>query len=517
METRALLQQRLRAAATVLFAAVGCYFLRSFCIPNPPVQGIHGIVTVILGVTIVLFWMAPPLTLMQLRVAEVGLFAVTSLFLAAYEYKIVLLKAEQGNPVFALAAIKSCVLYFFAVIMLYGSFIPNSWKRAACVIVPIALVPGTVAGILRLRSDAVGSISEQVVNFEQVSDHVIMLILGSAAAIYGTHIVNTLRREVFKARQFGQYRLKELLGAGGMGEVYLAEHQLLKRPCAIKLIRPGIETDPTALARFEREVRTTAKLSHWNTIDIFDYGRTEDGTFYYVMEYLPGLSLADLVKEYGPMPPARVVHLLRQTCQALREAHDIGLIHRDIKPANIFAAKRGGVHDVAKLLDFGLVKRTKETGNVEVSQQGTSCGSPLYMSPEQAGAVEDSDARSDIYSLGATAYFLLTGRTPFEGKNPLQIMIAHARDPVVPPSQFQPDIPPALEQIVLRCLAKNPKDRFPDAQTLEQALIECPGIERWTDADAARWWHESSGVTSTPKETPAGSPSIDLDYSRRPK
>ena len=493
-ETRALLRKRLFAAAVVLFASVGLFLLRSFFLSDAPVRGLHALVTMALGVSIVVLWISPGLTLSRLRIGEIGLFAVTALFLGAYEYNLVLNKALEGNPIYELAAMKSCVLYFFGVIMLYGTFIPNTWQRAACIIIPMSLVPGSVMLLLRMRSDAFEHFAEEVINFEQVSDHIGMLTLGAISSIYGAHIIHTLRQEAFKARQLGQYRLKELIGAGGMGEVYLAEHQLLKRPCAIKLIRPGSQADPQALARFEREVRTTAKLSHWNTIDVFDYGRTDDGTFYYVMDYLPGLSLADLVRHYGPMPPSRVVHLLRQTCQALREAHDVGFIHRDIKPANIFAAKRGGVYDVAKLLDFGLVKPVEQAQNAHLTQTGTLSGSPLYMSPEQAAATEEADARSDIYSLGITAYFLLTGHTPFEGTNPLQVLIAHARDVVPPPSERQPGIPADLEQIVLKCLAKEPADRYPDAESLEKALAACEDAGQWNDEDAARWWHETRGA-----------------------
>ena len=183
----------------------------------------------------------------------------------------------------------------------------------------------------------------------------ILLILAVGSA-FGARTISRLRRQVAEARQLGQYRLRRRIGAGGMGEVYLAEHQLLKRPCALKLIRPEDVADPKALERFEREVRLTATLSHPNTVEIYDYGRTEDGTYYYVMEYLPGLSLAELVERHGPLPPGRAVYLLRQVCLALREAHAAGLIHRDIKPSNIFAARRGGMDDVAKLLDFGLVR-----------------------------------------------------------------------------------------------------------------------------------------------------------------
>jgi serine/threonine-protein kinase len=326
------------------------------------------------------------------------------------------------------------------------------------------------------------------------------MLVAAVASGFGTHVINTLRREAFEAKQLGQYRLIAPLGAGGMGAVYLAEHRMLKRPCAIKLIHPDQAGDPHVLARFEREVRMTARLSHWNTVEIFDYGRTDDGTFFYVMEYLPGLSLEDLLQRHGPLPAARVVHFLRQTCQGLREAHAIGLIHRDIKPGNVFAAQRGGLYDVVKLLDFGLVKPVAETPSARLTQEGAISGTPLFMSPEQARGLHDLDARSDIYSLGAVAYALLTGHPPFDGTNPLDVMMAHARDEVVPPSKLQADVPADLERVILRCLAKSPKDRFEDADSLEQALAECAAADQWTQGHAAFWWHENDQTAATPRE-----------------
>jgi serine/threonine-protein kinase len=491
-ETQALLRVRLRAAAIVLLLGVGAFLLRGFFIKDAPARFAQSAVSVILAAIIAVLYSKRELTLRQLRSVEVGIFALLAVYLGYYEYELVLMKANAGNPVFELAAVKSCVLYFFAVILLYGTFIPNTWQRAARVIIPLALAPFAVTGILRLSSTAVNEIADQVANFEQISDNVIMMVLGAVASLYGTHIINTLRVEAFKARQMGQYHLKERLWAGGMGEVYLAEHSLLKRPCAIKLIRPSSEADPTAIARFEREVRTTARLSHWNTVNIYDYGHTDDGTFYYVMEYLPGLSLAELVQQHGPLPAARAIHLLRQTCRALHEAHSAGLVHRDIKPANIFAARLGGVSDVAKLLDFGLVRNTTDDGVVEGSSSGSFSGSPLYMPPEQVTAGNETDVRSDIYSLGATAYYLLTGRPPFQGATFVEVMIAHARQPVVPLSEVRPGVPADLEQIVVKCLAKQPADRFPDARSLEEALAECRDANGWTDVDAEQWWRSAA-------------------------
>ncbi len=261
-----------------------------------------------------------------------------------------------------------------------------------------------------------------------------MFCVAGGGSVFGVGVIGSLRREAFAARQLGQYRLGRRIGAGGMGEVYLAEHQLLKRPCVVKLIRPDRSGNPKVIARFQREVRATAKLSHWNTVEIYDYGCTPDGTFYYVMEFLPGMNLGELVERFGPLPPARVIYLLRQACDGLAEAHAAGLVHRDIKPGNIFAARRGGIYDVAKLLDFGLVKPVMDDAPVHLTAEGTITGSPLFMSPEQAIGDAKPDPRSDIYSLGAVGYYLLTGHPPFEGDKPLKVIFAHAHDAAAPPS-----------------------------------------------------------------------------------
>lgn len=491
-ETRPLLRQRLQVASLVLSGAIALFFLRNLFLPDAPQVWLQALVAGLLAMCCYWLTRAEQASLQTLRKVELLVFGSTSAYLAAYQYAYVLEKTQEGDPVFALAAIKSNVMYVFGVIMLYGTFIPNTWKRTAAVVFPMAMVPLLMMVVLQVRFPAVRQLGRSVGTFEQVSDHVIILLFGATAATIGANTMSRLRQVAFRARQLGQYRLKEKLGGGGMGEVYLAEHQLLKRPCAIKLIRPGAKVDPAAVARFEREVRATAKLSHWNTIDIFDYGRTDDGTFYYVMEYLPGLSLADIVQRYGPLDPARAVHLLRQTCQALQEAHKIGLVHRDIKPANIFAAHRGGVHDVAKLLDFGLVYpiASAHTETESAPDSGFS-GTPLFMSPEQGSPTAALDARSDIYSLGATAYFILTGRPPFPGQNVVKVLMAHARDEVPPPRSLNPLIPPDLEAIVLRCLAKDPADRFPDVAALEEALGNCSMASQWTEAAAADWWRMS--------------------------
>ena len=248
-------------------------------------------------------------------------------------------------------------------------FIPNTWQRAAAVLGAIVALPIGFLAYMNSAEMFQHLLSEM--NYSGfISAQVLILAISLLTGIVGVHTIGTLRREAFAAKQLGQYRLKKRLGSGGMGEVYLAEHQMMKRPCAVKLIRPEKAGDPRMLARFEREVRATAKLSHWNSIDIYDYGRTADGTFYYVMEYLPGHNIGEIVDDYGAIPAGRAVYLLDQVCAALAEAHGIGLVHRDIKPANIFCAYRGGVFDVIKLLDFGLAKPTMETTGDAQSDDG---------------------------------------------------------------------------------------------------------------------------------------------------
>ncbi len=329
--------------------------------------------------------------------------------------------------------------------------------------------------------------TEEYANY--TSEQAIIIALNVVIAIVGVHLINQLRRQVFAAKQLGQYRLKQKIGSGGMGDVYLAEHQMMKRPCAIKLIKPEKAGDSRVMARFEREVRSTAKLSHWNSIDIFDYGNTADGTFYYVMEFLPGHNIGELVENGDALPPARVVYLMKQVCAALAEAHGIGLVHRDIKPANIFCAYRGGEFDVAKLLDFGLAKPTVKTDETHLTQEGAITGSPLFMSPEQATGERDADARSDIYSLGAVMFYMLAGRPPFVYEAAMKVIVAHvAEDPPLV-REFSPDVPLELEEIIMRCLEKDADDRYQDVTSLREALAQVPLVDDWTSQMAADWWN----------------------------
>ena len=498
-ETRCLLQLRLRAVAWIFLIAFTLYFFRSLFLPARDLVLRYGqlVVVAVLGACLVLLSRRRRPNLGRLRALELVIFGVAVAYFAVLHYRVTSLRLRAGDLVDAMAMAKRSIHSYFSVIVVYGMFIPNTWRRAAVVVGAIALVPIAVGLMFRLEHPDLVLTAGRIATFEHLSENTLAMLMGIVIAVYGTHIINALRVEAFQARQLNQYRLKHRIGAGGMGEVYLAEHQLLKRPCAIKLIRPGRATDPLALARFEREVRSTAQLSHPNTVEIYDYGRTDDGTFYYVMEYLPGLNLADLVERSGPLPPERAIHLLRQACGALAEAHAAGLVHRDLKPANIFASRRGGILDVAKLLDFGLVKPVATPAGAQLSQDGIITGSPAYMSPEQASGERAPDARSDLYSLGTVAYFLLTGRAPFDGINAIRVLIAHARDPVTPPSALRPEIPADLEAVVLRCMAKVPADRYQTAAELDRALADCAAAGLWTQDRAACWWREADRAPLT--------------------
>jgi len=301
-------------------------------------------------------------------------------------------------------------------------------------------------------------------------------------------VIYGLRAQVREARRLGQYVLERKLGEGGMGEVYLARHGMMRRPSAVKLLRVD-RSGELNLLRFEREVQLTARLTHPNTITIFDYGRTDDGVFYYAMELLDGATLQRIVAVDGAQPAGRVVQILLMACGALTEAHAIGLIHRDIKPANIMLCTRGGEHDVVKLLDFGLVKQLEVGGDVELTGASALTGTPQYMAPESILAPGSVDARTDIYALGAVAYYLLSGVDVFDGKSVVEVCSQHLHQAPVPLSERGIAIPAQLEALVLACLEKDPARRPQSAAELRRQLAAC-AVEPWGSQQASDWWHE---------------------------
>ena len=314
------------------------------------------------------------------------------------------------------------------------------------------------------------------------------------AMLFMAHQQRSMQKVTMAAMQLGQYALEEKLGAGGMGTVYKARHALLRRPTAVKLLNLE-QMSEAAVARFEREVQLTSSLNHPNTVQIFDYGRTPDGIFYYVMEYLDGMNLDDLVRRFGPLPEARLVYLLKQACGALGEAHAAGLVHRDIKPANIFLTCRGGLHDFVKVLDFGLVKTMAASDEANLTNPNSVTGTPYYLSPEGVNQPDRVDTRSDVYALGAVGYFLLTGTPVFNGATVIEICLKHSKELPDPPSvrKRQP-VSAELEELLLRCLAKSADDRPANATALLRELETIHVTGTWTNADAQSWWASHGGI-----------------------
>lgn len=481
-----LLRSRLRAAAWVIWAVLALLFVWQVSFGGEVIYpSLTGALLVVAAGGLILLYGPRSLNSRQLRGIELLLFGVAGVQMIIQQIVWMMRYSTTNNAMELVATLDKAVLGFAMLLLSYGMFMPNGIRRTLMMVSCGALAPLVTATLLRWSQPQVASVISPLRLVEAGG----ILLTCAAIAVFSTYTMAALRYEAHRALKFGQYRLKRLLGWGGMGEVYLAEHQLLKRPCAVKVIRPHHVHDPLALVRFEREVRAMAKLSHWHAVEVFDYGRTEDGTFYYVMEYLPGLNLVEIVQRSGPLPPGRVIHFLEQTCAALGEAHQQGLVHRDLKPANIFAAFRGGEYDVTKLLDFGLVLDVEPQQFAETHPSDLALvGSPTYMAPEQVRADQYVGPASDLYSLGAVGYFLLTGHPPFERSSLLRMIMAHAKEPVLPPSTYRSDIPTDLEQVILRCLAKEPSQRYGSALELRQALKQCRDAGAWSQTDAQDWW-----------------------------
>ncbi|HEY5619623.1 MAG TPA: serine/threonine-protein kinase [Vicinamibacterales bacterium] len=316
-------------------------------------------------------------------------------------------------------------------------------------------------------------------------------------AMVPSHFLHRVGRRLREAQELGSYRLVELLGTGGMGQVWRAEHNLLARDAAIKLVRPevlGARNDAEAklaLRRFEREAQATAQLNSPHTIQLFDFGMTQDGTFYYVMELLAGRDLESLVREFGPVPANRSIFLLRQVCHSLADAHARGLVHRDIKPANIYICRMGLEYDFVKVLDFGLVKLNRRAeADTIVTLDHTTTGTPAYMAPEIILGEAEVDRRADVYALGCVAYYLLTGQLVFEADTPMKMLLQHLHAQPLPPSQrTEVPIPRELDELVLACLDKNPDRRPQNAEELFHMACECRSCDGWNQALAAQWWN----------------------------
>ena len=380
------------------------------------------------------------------------------------------------------------------VIIVFGALVPATPRRTLYTGLAAAMTEPFALGVLQFCGE---------VPF-RAKDFAMVTVSPLAAVFVAWVIARTLYRlgaDLREARRMGSYKLEALLGEGGMGEVWKANHQLLARPAAIKLIRnkeTTLEHQALARRRFEREAQATAALHSPHTVQLYDFGVTGEGTFYYVMELLEGLDLKTLVDEHGPLQAERVVHVLLQTCDSLADAHHTGLVHRDVKPANILLCKKGLHHDFVKVVDFGLVALRRDAPeDAQLTADGVAGGTPAFMSPEQATGEGVVDGRSDIYSLGCVAYWLLSGRLVFPRDSVMSVIVAHARDEPEPFADVtEMEVPPALEQLVMDCLAKDPEDRPQSALELAARLkaLELTGV--WEAEHAQKWWETRKPVTT---------------------
>jgi eukaryotic-like serine/threonine-protein kinase len=374
-------------------------------------------------------------------------------------------------------------LNWLALIVGYSVAVPRAWRQTVLVAFLLSFNPVVVTILTIHEIPGLQQFDTRFFFIQYAIWGFVTIMISAFAAAQN----NQLRDEVQQARRFGQYILKRKIGEGGMGEVFLAEHRLLKRPCVIKQIRQDRAHDPKIIARFEREVKLLATLTNWHTVEVFDYGRTTDGHFYFVMEYLPGSNLEDLVQKSGPLQPERAAFVLAQVCLGLHEAHSVNLIHRDVKPSNIIIGPRGGLHDVAKLLDFGLVQGPLDHDDQDqgkITREGMVLGSVSYMSPEQARG-DSLDGRSDIYAIGITLFYLLEGRPPFQKRSLLETLAAHLHEPL---PELKNPISPKIWDILQRCTAKRAEDRFQDVLQLREALLEC--AQEWNQSRAAECWNK---------------------------
>ena len=397
----------------------------------------------------------------------------------------------------------AALMYAAFTVFMRAIVVPSSGRRTAIVSLLVFVPMWTASAVLAVET------TQEVPSPAFVVGALVLGVVPILLASVGSDIIYGLRRQVSQAMQLGQYTLESKIGEGGNGAVYRAHHALLRRPTAIKLLLPD-RVGADNLDRFEREVQHMSQLTHPNTVAVFDYGRSPDGVFYYAMEYLGGIDLEHLVGRFGPQPSGRVVHILLQVCGALDEAHAARLIHRDIKPANIILCERGSVLDVAKVVDFGLVKEI--TRDADAASQ-VVLGTPAYVAPEAVTDPEHITHAVDLYGLGAVGYFLITGRRLFEGKTAVDVCIQHVTQLPRRPSELGVAIAPALEAVLMKCLAKHPAQRYPSAAALAEALEALAPAGDWSKADALAWWDQfrrGQAAVSSASAAPTLTITVDL-------
>jgi len=491
-----LLRLLLTTVTGAMLVVAAAALLRSLVLGHGPAALGLALLVIGLGAAIGLLVTLKTMPLAWLRTVEIAVFGMVGTYLAIQCYHSLLVLMARGNPGLMLAGWNWTLMLFLLLIITYGITIPNTWQRAVLVVLPLSLVPLVMGWVFWSRYPEIGDMLRRVDDPGWWINSSVVLSMGAVLAVFSAFVADRFFHTAFDARLSTMYDLEERIGRGGMGEVWRARHQTLARPAAVKLIREEmIASDDKAsagrvLQRFKREAKATAALRSPHTVEIYDFGVAKDGTFFYAMEYLDGLDLESLVSRFGPLPPERVVYLLRQACNSLADAHQNLLTHRDVKPANIYACQLGVSYDYVKLLDFGLVSSTvTEDVSLQLTAEDTTSGTPAYMAPEMAVGKDDVDGRADLYALGCVGYWLLTGKQVFEGHTPVAVLVEHVKTAPVPPSQrTEIEVPADLESVILRCLEKDPASRYQSAEELSAALAACQLPGCWDSARAKKWW-----------------------------
>ncbi|BBM87237.1 serine/threonine protein kinase [Candidatus Uabimicrobium amorphum] len=482
-----LLQKRLKAVSFVMFFGVAIFYIRGLYAQDQPMG--QQLVTLCLLAVSTGVLMIRPFSLRFLRMMEVFVFGSMVLLLIAKYFSVIIAMGNKGD--FAAVTLNQVYLCsgLVNIIVVYGLFLPNNWRRT------LVFVAVTASGYF---------VTAIWVNFSHNSLDLVNLwtvtyfLFGAIISCSGSYVIYSLRKEVLDAKNVGRYKLIDKLASGGMGEVWHAEHQMLARPAAVKLVRPDVnETSEDAVVRFEREAEAIAKLDSPHTVQIYDFGITNSGDFYYAMELLKGLDLDDFVDKYGHFPIARGVYVLQQICKSLMEAHNKGLVHRDIKPGNIFLSRRGCEYDFVKVLDFGMVKR--DWDSQKITQENVINGTPTFIAPEMIHREKgDIDARTDIYLLGCVAYWIFTGRFVFFKDNILATVLAHASSEPKRICEFIEDFPEELDDLVMRCLEKEPENRPASVKDVYVGLEKLGYAREWNQVLAEEWWRANIlGAEST--------------------
>jgi serine/threonine-protein kinase len=470
-------------ARLVLWAATGSLHASDFGIPDA-----FGLAAIIMGLAV--FAIVRRGMMPVKRLLELGLVfqVVGALGIAVREFWYGL--PQAGGGPFSIPA--ECVW-----IVVYPLVVPNTPRK----ILGASLLSASMGPLGLAIADAVMGRPPAVTRLDTATYFLTSSYVCALLAYVNARIVHRTSLRLEQARAFGSYELIERIGSGGMGEVWRARHRLLARQSAIKVIRgnslgESLSGREALVQRFQREARETAALRSVHTVDVYDFGLTEDGDFYYVMELLDGIGLDRLVRQFGPVAPARTAYLLRQVCHSLSEAHVRGLVHRDVKPANILVCRLGPDVDFVKVLDFGLVKHAAgSTAATMLTRPGMVAGTPGYLAPEIALGRRDVDGRADLYSLGCVAYYMLTGHPVFTADTPMAQALAHVQnEPVAPSARSEFDIPRALEALIMECLAKDPGARPPSAEAVSERLAAAVPADEWTTPAARRWWERHQPI-----------------------